>query len=527
VISRRLLLGSAAAAATLGAPRIGHAAAASELLFVPQSDLVVVDPIWTTTEVTRNHGFMIFDQLYGLDSSFTPHPQMVAGHQVSADKLQWDLTLREGLKFHDDTPVLARDAVASIRRWASRDGFGRSLLAATEELSAPDDRTIRFRLKRPFASLPMALATPNNMCCIMPERLAKTDAATQVTDMVGSGPFRFVADERIAGSRVVYRKFDGYVPRPDSTGDFAAASKQVHFDRVVWNVLPDSATAAAAMTQGEFDWWENPTIDLLPVLKRSGRLTVAVKDQTGQTGVIRFNHLHPPFDNPAIRRIVLSAVNQFDCMAAYAGDEPSLIETGVGLFSSASPFVTKAGMSAVGSQTDFAKLAAELKAAGYGGEPVVFMAGQDSRNIAPMALVVGDMLKRMGFNVDYQAMDWGAVVQRRNNKALPAQGGWNAFCTYLGGLGNILPAANIGLTTGAGGWAGWWNAPEAGRLVQAWFDAPDLAAQKAICDQLQEAFMQNPAYAPLGLYQQPTCFKNNLTDVQNGFPVFWGVKRNA
>ena len=527
-MDRRTFLGMSLAAATLAAPRIGRAASPGELLFVPQSDLVVVDPIWTTTEVTRNHGFMVFDQLYGLDSRFTPHPQMVAGHQVSANGLQWDLTLREGLKFHDNTPVLARDAVASIRRWGSRDGFGRSLLAATDELSAPDDRTIRFRLKRPFALLPMALATPNNMCCIMPERLAKTDAGTQVTEMVGSGPFRFVADERLAGSRVVYEKFAGYVPRPEAGGDFAAASKQVHFDRVIWNVLPDSATAAAAMTQGEFDWWENPTIDLLPVLKRSNRLTVAVKDQTGQTGIIRFNHLQPPFDNPAIRRIVLKAVNQFDCMAAYAGDEPSLIETGVGLFSSASPFVTKAGMDAIGGNADDpSKLTAELKAAGYGGEPIVFMAGQDSRNIAPMALVVGDMLKRMGFNVDYQAMDWGAVVQRRNNKALPSQGGWNAFCTYLGGLGNIIPAANIGLTTGANGWAGWWNEPEADRLIQAWFDAPNPDGQKAACAQLQEVFMRNPAYAPLGLYQQPTCFKNELTDVQQGFPVFWGVKRKA
>ena len=452
---------------------------------------------------------------------------MVAGHQASADGLQWELTLREGLKFHDNTPVLARDAVASIRRWGSRDGFGRLLMAAVNELGAPDDRTIRFRLKRAFPLLPMALATPTYMCCIMPERLAKTDAGKQIAEMVGSGPYRFAAAERIAGSRVVYERFADYVPRPNATGDFAAAGKVAHFDRVVWNVLPDSATAAAAITHGEYDWWENPTIDLLPVLKRNANLAVAVKDRTGQAGVIRFNHLYPPFDNPAIRRIVLSAVNQFDCMAAYAGAEPSVIQTGVGLFSPASPFATKAGMELIGSVTDPARLKAGLKAAGYDGKPVLFMAGQDSRNIAPMAMVVADMLKNAGFNVDYQAMDWGAIVQRRNNKAPPAQGGWNVFCTYLSGLGNIIPVANIALATGPDSWAGWWTSPEADGLMQAWLDAPDMTAQKAVCDKLQEEFMRNPGYAPLGLYEQPTCFKKELLDVQEGFPAFWGVRRAA
>ena len=219
-------------------------------------------------------------------------------------------------------PVLARDCVASIQRWWQRDGFGGVLRAATDEVSAPSDRQIRFRLKKPFPLLADALAVTTNMCCIMPERLALTDAMKQVTEMVGSGPYRFVAAERVAGSRVVYERFADYVPRTDGPAEMTAGPKTVHFDRVEWSVVPDPATKSAAMRAGEFDWWENPTIDLLGTLKGQPELTTVVKDHSGSIGIMRFNCLYPPFDNPAIRRIVLSAIDQREFMEAVAGADP-------------------------------------------------------------------------------------------------------------------------------------------------------------------------------------------------------------
>ncbi len=190
----------AATAATLAAPAIVRAAGPRVLRFIPQSDLTVLDPVWTTAYVTRNHGFAVFDTLYGLDGRFRATPQMLAGAVRSANDTEWRLGLRPGLKFHDGTPVLARDCVASIKRWGARDAFGQALMAATDELSAPDDTTILFRLKHPFPLLPDALGkSATSMCPIMPERLAATDPYTQVTEMVGSGPFRFEADERVVG----------------------------------------------------------------------------------------------------------------------------------------------------------------------------------------------------------------------------------------------------------------------------------------------------------------------------------------
>jgi peptide/nickel transport system substrate-binding protein len=242
----------------------------------------VLDPIWTAAYVTRNHAMMVFDTLYGTDTAYRVSPQMVAGDTTEDGGKTWNLTLRDGLLWHNDTKVLARDCVASIRRWGARDSFGQTVMAITDELSAPDDRTIRFRLKRPFPLLSAALGKPgSNVCFMMPERLALTDPFKQITEMVGSGPFRFKAAEHIAGARAVYERNAAYLPCPGGAPSFTAGPKIVHVDRVEWNVIPDAGTAAAAMQSGEMDWWEAPTFDLLPLLKRDAGLTVPSTDQLG------------------------------------------------------------------------------------------------------------------------------------------------------------------------------------------------------------------------------------------------------
>ena len=268
LVSRRSLLRAAAAAPAFSLPGILRAQSQTTLRFIPVIDLTFVDPIFSTAQVSRNHGFMVYDTLYGMNAALEVSPQMLSGHVVSNGDRQWDLTLRDGLLWHDGERVLARDCVASIRRWAARDGFGAELMAATDELSAPDDRTIRFRLNRPFPLLPAALGKSAIQApFMMPERLASQDAFKPLTEVIGSGPFRFVADERLQGARNVYARFDRYQPRQDGKPDWTAGPKIVHYDRVVWTTMPDAATGVAALQTGEQDWQETTPHDLLPVLE--------------------------------------------------------------------------------------------------------------------------------------------------------------------------------------------------------------------------------------------------------------------
>src|SRR5258708_24052296 len=229
LISRRSLWRAAATAPALSLPGLLRAQSQTTLRFVPVIDLTFVDPIYSTAQVSRNNGFMVYDTLYGMNSALEVSPEMVSGHVVSNDDRQWDLMLREGLLRHDGDRVLARDCVASIRRWAARDGFGAELMAATDERSAPEDRTIRFRLNRPFPLLPAALGKSAIQApFMMPERLASLDPFKPLTEMIGSGPFRFVADERVQGARNVYARFDRYQPREGGMPDWTAGTKIVH-----------------------------------------------------------------------------------------------------------------------------------------------------------------------------------------------------------------------------------------------------------------------------------------------------------
>jgi len=525
-MKRRTVLASAAAgAAVLAAPRIANAQATTTLKFVPQADLANLDPIWSTSDVSRNHGHAVFDTLYGMDANFVPKPQMVEGAKTEQDGKLVELTLRDGLKFHDGTPVLARDCVASIQRWSKRDSFGGVLMSATDELSAPSDKVIRFRLNKPFSLMPDALATPTNMAAIMPERLAKTDPFQQVTEMVGSGPYRFIAEERVSGSRAVYQKFDGYIPRPEPLS-FTTGGKVARIPRVEWNVVPDPATSAAALAAGECDWWENPTIDLVPLLRRQSGITTRVQDPAGQGALLRMNWLQPPFDNPAIRRIVLGAVNQKDVMEAVAGGDPTLIKIPNGVFANGTKLANDAGLDLFKGNADPDKIKRALAAAGYKGEKIAILAASDFPTINAMAQVAADMLKRIGFNVDYQSLDWGTVVQRRASKEPPDKGGWNIFFTFLGGVGNIGPAAHLGLrSNGAKAWFGWPDLPKLEAIRLSWFDAPDLASQQKIARAMQLQALEDVPYVPMGMYDQPTAFRKNIAGIPDGFPQFYGVTK--
>ena len=516
-----------AAATTLAAPRVARSQSSRILRFIPQVDVSVLDPVVTTAYIARNHAFAVFDTLFGQDSDFAPQPQMVGGMTTEADGKLWRLTLRDGLKFHDNSPVLAKDCVASIARWGKRDSFGQALMAATDELSADGDKTIVFRLKYPFPLLPAALGkVASNMCPIMPERLAKTDPFTAVTEMVGSGPFRYLADERVAGARTVYARFEGYVPREGGTSSWTAGPKVAHIDRVEHTVIPDASTAFGALKSGQMDWWQEPALDLVPPMRKEAGIRILVLDPTGTPAMMRFNSLQPPFDNPAIRRALLGAVDQASYMEAVAGAERDFWKAGTGFFPSVSNMASDAGMSAIKAKPDMAKVKADLAAAGYKDERVVTLVATDLPALAALGLVGADMLKQAGMNVDVQSMDWGSVIQRRASKEPASKGGWSVFFTSFNGLDQLNPAVHIGLRgNGASAWAGWPDSPKLEELHDAWMKAPDAAAQKEVARQIQQQAFADVPYVPVGEYSTPTAVSKNLTGVQNGIPVYWGLKK--
>jgi peptide/nickel transport system substrate-binding protein len=522
---RRAVLAGAAALALVG-PHVARSQARRVLKFGLSGDLAILDPISNSAAPTRNHGYLVFDTLYGLDDDYRPQPQMLAGHSIEDDAKSWTLTLRDGLRFHDNTPVLAGDVVASLRRWARRDGFGATLMDATDTLSALSDRALRFRMKRPFPLLPDALGKISSyMPLIMPERLASTDPFKQAPEIVGSGPFRFVADQFVPGSHVVYEKFAGYVPRANDPARMTAGGKVANFDRVEWMVMPDSAAAAGALQTGEIDWWDLPSPDLLPVLRRTGKIKVEVTDTTGAIPVLRFNALQPPFNNPAIRRAVLRAIDQTEMLSAYSQDS-TLWRAGMGVYPPGTAMANTAGLDQLFGPTDLVRAQRELKEAGYQGEKVAMLVATDGVLINALSAVLADLFKRIGMNVDYRATDIGTVFQRRTSKAPVDHGGWSCFVITFAGTDLMNPAVSV-LTQGNGeaGYYGWTTSARLEALRAAWLQAGDPAEQKRICEQIQLQVWEDAPYVPLGEVFAPTAYRGDLTDMLRGFPKFYNLRR--
>lgn len=522
-MKRRTLLQGAGA--LLALPSVVRAATATTLKFIPYADLALLDPI-VSAFVTRNHVMMVFDTLYALDEAGVAQPQMLEGHTVSDDGRTWLLTLRDGLMFHDGTPVLGRDVVASVQRWWTNDAYGQALAAATDELTAPSDKTIQFRLKRRFDLLPQSLAHPTNIvAAIMPERLARTPATTRLTEIVGSGPYRYLNAERVPGARNVYAKFDGYKPRPQGTVSFCAGPRIAHFERVEWLTTPDPATQVGALRAGEVDWVEQPQMDLVGPLRKDPALKVAVAETKGLIGFLRFNTLFPPFDNPAIRRAVLAAVDQREFMGAVVGENASWDKAG--FFAPGSEAASDAGMATLSDHPDLPALKRQIAQAGYQGERVVYLAVNDVPRINAIAEVGADMLRKLGLNVDEVATDWGTVVQRSVSRQPLDKGGWSMFASFTGGYDMSSPgSANLLRGNGPRAYNGWPDSPQLEALRDQWLAAEDAASRRDIARKIQLQAFQDVPFLPLGSYYQPTAYKAELTDMLKGLILFTNVRRS-
>ena len=520
----------AGVAATLAMPSLSRAQRRDPrvLRFIPNTGLTVLDPVWTASLVTGNHAYHVFDTLYGQGSDWKPAPQMAEGHTVDAEWRVWHIRLREDLWFHDGTPVLARDCVASIRRWAKRDAFGTAMMAALDSLDASDDRTLRFRFRQRFPRLLEALARTSALpCMMMPERFGEVDAFTALKEMVGSGPYRFVADAFNPGSMAVYARFDRYVPRKEPA-DRTAGAKIGYFERVEWHTMPDPSTAIAAMQSGEMDWWESTPADLRPLVQRARNLRLESKDPYGWAGILRFNLLHPPFNNVKLRRAILAAASQPDFMRAGAGEGDEAWRSCRSYFPCGAPDVTEtSGRAAMPMPEDLTAAKRAIREAGYNGEKVVLLVPTDIHHHNAFGQVSADLLRRLGMNLDFQAMDWGTMIQRTTNRGPVEKGGWSLFHTAGSTVSTATPALNQYVRgLGTKGWTGWYEKPEIERLTQEWLDTPPDQPQQRIVDEIQRVLFDDPPFIPLGQYTTFATYGRDITGALPGIGSYpWNVRR--
>ena len=509
---------AAALATGLAAPRAG----AQTLSAVLEAEIVTLDPHFTPAYITRTFGYMVFDTLFAMDREGRVKPQMVESWSSSPDGLTWNFTLREGLRWHDGQPVTAADCVASLKRWFGRSALGGRLGAATASIEATDARSFTLTLKQPYGLVLDTLGTTSSPGPFMlPERLANTPGTERIPEIIGSGPFVFRRADHRPGDRMTLRRNASYVPRPEPA-DGLAGGKVVKIETLEIRVIPDGATAAAALQSGEIDYMQYAPFDLLGQMERDRRLRVMSFQGLDQfTGHYRTNAASGPFADPAVRRVLLSLVDQGEVMAGM-GLTDRYSRTCNAFFICGSPYESGVGTEAMRRPSIEAAREA-LKQTRYAGEPVIVLVASDLEAPKVSSEILADRLRRAGFTVDLQVMDWASVLARRSRRD-----GWSVFGVHALGvdLHNPLTNSIIGLNCTNATTGGFHCHERLTPLFAAFAAAPDLAARQKIAAEIQAIVYEQGIAVPWGQFAQPAAYRAVLRNLPvSAIPLFWSVEK--
>jgi peptide/nickel transport system substrate-binding protein len=489
-------------------------------------DLQVRDPIASTSYPSRTFGYLVYDTLVARDADGNIRPQMLESWKIDDGGLTYTFTLRDGLTWHDGTPVRPQDCIASIRRWGQRDGLGIRLLAATESMTVTGEKSFVVKLKEPFGLVLEALAKESsNVPFMMPEALASTPATQALTVVNGSGPFRFKADEFVPGSHAVFIKNPTYKPRSEPASRYAGA-KIVNVDRVELRWLPDPATRVSALVRGEIDYLQYVPFDLLPILQSSRDVVLFNPGAPASNmGLIRLNHAAAPLDNPQIRLALQAAIDPAEALFAQGAPAEYVMPGCTSYFTCGGPYEAKSD-SGTALNAGAAKAREMLRAAGYNNEPLRFMGFAPATDPVPPVLV--DQLKRAGFNAEIQYFELNALFEKRTSKAPIREGGWSGFMTFLAGTDVESPVTHLYIANSCNpDYPGWSCDQETASLLTAFTRELDPAKRAAIADKISTRSHLTVPAVIWGQYIIPTAWRTSLTNVIGSVPspVFWGMTK--
>ncbi|PZW50837.1 peptide/nickel transport system substrate-binding protein [Humitalea rosea] len=518
-IGRRGLLATGTTLAASGIIRPPEARAAQQLNLVLESEVVILDPYMTTAAITRTFGFHVFDTLFAMDGQGRIQPQMVESHTVSADRLTWNFSLRPGLKFHDGTPVTATDVVASLNRWMPRDALGRMLREAHASLTTKGTLGFELVLKRPFPLVLDVLGKPNApVPFILPERLAKTPGDQRITEIIGSGPFRFLPDQWRPGNVMVLEKFADYVPRSEPP-DFLAGGKRVKVDSIALRVMPDQATGATALLANEIDYQQYVPFDWIPRLERSRDIKLLSLGGLHQfQGNFRLNHAAPPFDDPAVRRVLWKLVDQSTVLQAIGIPEKFRAPQCPSFWMCDAPYSTTAGAEIANFSIEEAK--ADLARTAYAGQPVQFLEVSGSISQTAAHVLIQNM-KAAGFTVDEQQMDWGTVLARRAR-----HDGWSMFAVYSNGVDMLTPLTHFYVASTCADYPGWSCDERIPALTRDFANAETLEERLRLTAEIQRLAYELTPSVMWGQFTIPAAYRTSLVGLmESSFPIFWNVEK--
>ncbi|WP_439365988.1 ABC transporter substrate-binding protein [Bradyrhizobium sp. DASA03005] len=528
-ISRRNLVKAAmaagAAALIPSVARAQTAPSAARTVRIVKSNITTFDPYSTTSYDTVDHALAIYDMLFALDSKFSPQPQMVRKWSLSEDKKTYTFELRDGLGFHDGTPVTAADCVASIHRWLQTPG-GQLVKERAKDVSKTDDRTFAITLKEPLALLIDRLAQPlAYQLFVMREKDADRPPTEPVTTRIGSGPFKFNEALFKPGASFVYDRNEKYIPR-DEPPDGLAGGKVVKIDRAIWEVIADPQTAVAALQAGEIDLL-TPSASLFPIVERDPNLVLEDLHNSGEDWIVRMNCLQKPFDNVKARQALLHLIDQ-DAFLRVINPNPKYHRSITSLFGAGTAYVNDVNTEWYKKGGDPEKAKQLFKEAGYAGEKVLILQPTDWLSASNVSQLLAATLRKIGVNAELAPSTWAALGPRRAKKDSVENGGWSIFVTTPSDFSQSDPLSSSWMfLNGEKGWYGWPKNDEYEILRAKWVDTETLEERKALARKMQQIWWDTVGFIFLGQVISPIARRKTLAGLI-GVPAFnpmWNMQK--
>ena len=506
--SKRVLLGaSLLAGLTSALPALAQAPrnyATLAMIAEPQT----LDPMASTADLIGTIMQHVFETLYTFDANWKVVPMVAESlPNVSADGRTYDIALRKGVMLHNGRPLNADDVVASLQRWIEQSPRGKSVGKVLESLNASGPLAIRIVLKEPYAPLLSQLALPTGMAAVM----AKESIAQPLMDYIGTGPYRFV--ERKPDQYVLLRRFDKYGARSEPASGYGG-KREALIEELRFVPVPNASTRVEGALAAQYDYADLLPVEALPRLEQAKGKAVAILTPNFGFPYLVLNTKEGVNASKGVRQAIQIALGEGDMLLAGFGD-PRFFAVEPNHFPKGSPFYSMAGADRY-NQHDFKKAREMAAKAGYKGEPIRVLTSRQYDFHYNMALLMAEQLKKAGFKVQMDVVDWATLVQRRNDPKL-----WDIYVTHSGQFPEpMLSPPQLG-----DGAPGWWNTPEKQAALHAFNTESDPTKRGALWGQVQQVVYDEVPYIDVGKFNALSATSTALEHYQPAtWPYFWNAR---
>jgi len=466
-----------------------------------------LDPMASTADLVGTIMQHVFEPLYTFDAKWNVVPMLAeAMPKISADGKTYSISLRKGVMLHSGRELNADDVVASLQRWMETSPRGKAVGKELESIKATSPLGVEIVLKGPYAPLVAQLALPSGMAAIM----AKEAIATPLTTFVGTGPYRF--KERKPDAYVLLTRFDKYSARKEAASGYGG-KREALIEELRFVPVPSANTRVEGALAGQYDYADLLPVEALPRLEKASGKTLPIMTPSFGFPYLVLNTKEGVAANQPLRQAIQTAIGEGEMLAAGFGDTRFFTAEG-NHFPKGSPFYSTAGADQYNQRN--AKHAKELaEKAGYKGEPIRVLTSRQYDFHYNMALLMAEQLKRAGFKVDLNVVDWATLVQRRNDAKL-----WDIYITHSGQFPEpMLSPPQLG-----DGAPGWWSSPAKQAALTAFNQQSDPAKRAALWGKVQQVVYEEVPYINVGKFASLSAKSPALEGyVPATWPFFWNT----